>query len=1040
LRRCAFTFLLLLPAAALAQQAPEWEDPRVFGINKEQPHATLVPYPDERAALAASSSPFVTSLNGSWKFHWAPDPSGRPERFYEPGYDVSAWKEIPVPSNWERHGYGTPIYSNITYPFQREAPRVTADPPKTYTAYKERNPVGSYRRTFTVPAGWTGRHTYIVFDGVSSAFYLWINGERVGYSEDSRLPAEFDVTRYLKPGENVVAAEVYRWSDGSYMEDQDFWRMSGIFRDVSLVSRAPVHLRDFYAKPELDAEYRDATLRLKATVRNLDGSGAPVSLEAKLLDAGGKPVGRALRAAATVGAGGESVLELAHEVANPRKWSAEEPSLYTLVLTLADSRGRAIEVIPWKVGFRTSEIKNGQILVNGKPVMLKGVNRHEHDPDLGQVVTTERMVEDIRLMKQHNVNAVRTSHYPNVTEWYALCDRYGLYVVDEANIESHGYGANEANRISTGEDFADAHVDRVRRTIERDKNHPSIVLFSMGNEAGIGRNFELARAWVKSAYPELGLIYEPGNSVHSDVLCPMYTKPGEIVPYYEKHGNGRPFFLIEYAHAMGNSVGNLQEYWNVLESRPQFQGGFIWDWVDQGLRKKTADGREFWAYGGDFGDFPNDDNFCHNGLVFPDRKPHPSLLEVKKVYQFVKVEPVDLASGRVRVRNKYLFDDLSSLAARWELAENGAVIASGAIDDVRVAPGGTRELAIALPARPAAAGAERHLTVSFALARDESWAPKGHVLAWDQFEMPGGAPAAVAVAGAQLPEARIEERDDAYVLSAGDVVARIGKKSGALEGYEVGGKALVSGALEPNFWRAPIDNDRGNGMPKREGVWREAGPKRTVTGVVAERVAPGVVRVTANAVVAAGDSAYRTVYTFRGDGEIEVESTFTPSGSLPDMPRFGMQMRIAGELDDVSWYGRGPHENYWDRRTGAAIGLYSAKVDDLWVRYSEPQETGNRCDVRWVTFRAADGHGLKAVGLPRIDFSAWPFRMQELETRKHPVEIERSADITVNIDDRQMGVGGDDSWGARPHAEYRLAPAPRSYRFRLVPIRAGGST
>jgi beta-galactosidase len=1036
---CLSPFLFTLAGFAQAGPALEWEDPRVFAVNEEPAHATLVPYPDEAAALRAGEqgSPFVQSLNGLWKFHWVRIPSERPVDFYKPEFDVAGWREIRVPSNWEREGYGTPIFLNIVYPHKRDAPSVMGEPDPTWTTYKERNPVGSYRRTFTVPEEWKGRRTFLVFGGVSSAFYVWVNGEKVGYSEDSRLPSEFDVTKYLEPGENVLAVEVYRWCDGSYLEDQDFWRLSGIFRDVSLVSRAPLHVRDFYARTALDKQYRDATLSLKVTVRNAGEQSAPASVEAKLLDDAGRAVGRPLTAKASVPAGREVSLDLEQAVPNPKKWSAEEPNLYTLVLSLKGAGGATVESIPWSVGFRTSEIRNNQILINGRPVMLKGVNRHEHDPDLGQVVTTERMVEDIRLMKLHNINAVRTSHYPNVPEWYALCDRYGLYVVDEANIESHGYGANEPQRVSTGEDYTDAHVSRVSGTIARDKNHASIIMFSLGNEAGIGRNFEAARAWAKKSYPELVIAYEPGNSVHSDVLNPMYTFPNQIAPYYEKFGKGRPFFLVEYAHAMGNSVGNLQEYWDVLESRPEFQGGFIWDWVDQGLRAKSDDGKGYWAYGGDYGDKPNDGN-GGDGLVFPDRTIQPELAEVKKVYQYLKVEPVDLAAGKVRVRNKYLFRDLSFVEGTWELAENGAVIQSGSVPRSSLAAGEAQEVTLGVKRPQLAPGAEYFLKVSFALADEASWAPKGHVVAWDQFEMPYKGPAAAAEDAAAMPALKVEESGDGFTVTGGRVEVRVGKKSGAIESYEVDGRRLIAGPLVPNFWRVPIDNDLGNAMPKRQAVWREAGPGRTVTSVTAEQVRPQVVRVTALANLPAGGATWRAVYTIYGSGAVEVEAAFAPgSGQVPDIPRVGMQMRIPGEYRTVAWYGRGPSENYWDRKTGSAVGRYSGRVEDLITHYMLPQENGNRTDVRWVTFTNGDGAGLRAVGSPLLYFSAWPYTMEALERAKHPYQIERSEEITVNLDYRQMGLGGDNSWGARQHPEYRIEVAPHQYKFRLEPVAAG---
>jgi beta-galactosidase len=1034
----------LVPSQARQADPPDWENPRVFGIGREPMHATFVPYPDEAAARrgalaftpgapAAPGSPFVQSLNGMWKFNWVKEPSARPADFYRPEFDVSAWKEIRVPSNWEFEGYGTPIFLNIIYPFKRDAPRVTEEPPKEWTTYEERNPVGSYRRTFTVPTSWAGRETFFVLRGVNSACYVWVNGQKVGYSEDSRLPAEFDVTKYVRPGENTVAVEVYRFSDGSYMEDQDFWRLSGIFRDVELVARAPLHVRDFYARTTFDEQYRDARLALHLKVRNASASDEKFTLQAKLFDARGAAAGAPLSSEGTAPAGGEVALDLSRAVANPSKWSAEEPNLYTLLLTLRDSHGRVLEAIPWRLGFRTSEIKDGQILVNGRPVVIKGVNRHEHDPDLGQVTTREMMVKDILLMKQHNLNAVRTSHYPNDERWYALCDEYGLYVQDEANIESHGYGANEKQRISDSEDFTEAHVERVRRTVERDKNHASIFLFSLGNEAGWGRNFEAARAWVKTNYPELILVYEAGASVHSDAFNPMYTKPQNLVSYWQQKGEGKPFYLVEYAHSLGNSTGNLQEYWDVLESRRGFHGGFIWDWVDQTFRKKTADGRDLWAYGGDYGDRPNDGN-GGDGLIFADRRTQPELEEVKKVYQFVKVEPVDLGAGRVRVRNKHLFADLSYAEGSWELAEDGKVIRRGSLPRLHTAAGQSEEVTLPVRRPNVKPGSEYFLKVTFALAADTPWAKRGHVVAWDQFAMPYGGREVAAVNAAAVPALNVEETAGAVTLRGPRFLARIGKASGALEAYEVNGRPLIAGPLAPNYWRAPIDNDRGNQMAKRLGVWRTAAAERRVTNVSVERLGPGAARVTAEAALLPAGSKARMSFAVYGDGVIEVECALTPAAGAPELPRVGTQMLIPGEFRNVEWYGRGPQENYWDRKTGAAVGVYRSTADELWTPYVEPQENGNRADVRWVTFTNASGAGLRAEGLPTIYFSAWPFPMSELERAKHSAEIRMSKEITVNLDYLQMGVGGDDSWGAQPHKEYRLPATQYDYKFRLEPV------
>lgn len=1019
---------------------PFWEDPRVVGVNREAAHATFVAYPDERGARSAiakdeKASPFVRSLNGAWKFSWAKTPAERPADFYKSDYDVSRWKEIRVPSNWEIEGHGTPIFSNITYPFKRDAPRVMSEPPAEWTAYRERNPVGSYRRTFVIPDSWKGRRTHLVFGGVSSAFYVWVNGRMVGYSEDSRLPSEFDITAHLTSGENTLAVEVYRWCDGSYLEDQDFWRLSGIFRDVSLVSLAPTHIQDFYARTTFDAKYVDATLKLKIKVRNAGRTTAAGVAEAKMFDEAGRQVFNTLVKRIGVKQNSIETLDLETIVANPRKWSAEEPNLYTLLLTLKSADGKTIESIPWRVGFRQSEIKNGQLLFNGRPLILKGVNRHEHDPDLGQVVTLAGMIRDIELMKQNNLNAVRTSHYPNVPEWYELCDRYGLYVVDEANIESHGYGANEVQRISDEEDFREAHTTRVSRMIERDKNHASIFTFSLGNEAGIGSNLAAAREWAKTNYSEFVITYEPGAGAHSDVFNPMYTSPDAIPAEWQKHGKGRPFFLVEYAHAMGNSVGNLKDYWDVTESNPQFHGGFIWDWVDQGLRKKTTDGKEFWAYGGDYGDLPNDDNSCADGLVMPDRTPHPSLAEVKKVYQFIEVEPTDLRSGRVRIHNKYLFRDLSFVSGAWELTQNGVVIKHGNLPRIMAGAGQSEEVTLDSRQPPLTPGDEYHLKVSFALAADESWAKKGHVIAWNQFALPGMVQPLAQREATVIPTVNLSETATEFVVTSKGFTARFGKQSGALESFESNGEQLIAGALIPNFWRAPTDNDRGNGMPKRLGVWRDAGINRKVTNVTAERLGNGAVKLVSNATLPAGNSKLTTTYTVTGDNRIEVEYSLSADEKQPELPRIGMQINLPGEFDKVGWFGRGPQENYWDRNTGAAIGIYNAKVDELFFPYIEPQETGNRTDTRWLTLTRNDGAGLKITGLPLIYFSASHYAAEELERKKHPHELVRSKEIILNVDYKQMGVGGDNSWGALPHAEYLLPARLYTYKFRLEPAR-----
>ncbi|MGC9467879.1 MAG: glycoside hydrolase family 2 TIM barrel-domain containing protein, partial [Anaerolineae bacterium] len=657
----------------------DWENPQVVGRNKEPAHATLLPYQDAESALKADreGSVYFKLLNGDWHFAWSPNPASAPAGFYANSYDVAGWDAIPVPSNWQMQGYGTPMYTNVQYPF---CPDYMPEVPK------DDNPVGSYRTTFTVPDSWEGRQVFIVFDGVDSAFYLWVNGELVGYSQDSRLPAEFDLTPYLRPGENTLAARVYRWSDGSYLEDQDFWRLSGIYRDVYLFATPTVHIRDFWARTALDAAYEDAELQVRVKVHAYDDlTAAGHTVEAQLYDAQHKRVAEHTAEipddASQIGVQ-EWQLEFAVPVANPKKWSAEHPNLYTLLLTLKDEAGEVLEVEGCNVGFRQVEIRDGKILINGVPVYFRGANRHEHDPDTGHTVSVESMIEDILLMKRFNFNAVRTCHYPDDPRWYDLCDQYGLYLIDEANIESHGVW----DEPSKDPMWRTAFLDRGSRMVERDKNHPSVVIWSMGNESGHGPNHAALADWIHAHDPTRPVHYESAHDEsYVDMISTMYPSLDRLVEFATAPGEARPFIMCEYAHAMGNSPGNLKEYWEIIEQYPRVRGGFVWDWVDQGLRRITPspvspgggeDGGtvEWFAYGGDYGESPHDGSFCINGVVFPDRTIHPCMWEFKKVYQPVDVEPVDLVAGKVEVVNKHFFSDLSYLDIAWTLSVDGEVV------------------------------------------------------------------------------------------------------------------------------------------------------------------------------------------------------------------------------------------------------------------------------------------------------------------------------------------------------------------------------
>jgi beta-galactosidase len=1022
--------------AKSTSQVPDWENPEVIGINKEPGHCTLVPYPDAETALKAErqASAYYKSLNGDWKFNWARKPADRPVDFYRPEYDVSGWKEIPVPSNWQLHGYGIPIYLNVPFPFPPNPPYI----PHDY------NPVGSYRTEFSLPASWKDRQVFIHFDGVKSAFYLWVNGRMVGYSQDSMTPAEFNITSYLKPARNTLAAEVYRWSDGSYLEDQDMWRFSGIYRNVYLFSTPRVHIRDFFVRCDLDRQYRDGILMIRPkllsfTGEKLDGW----TVQAQLYNEKEEPVLAAPLSKDVPAIMNEQYPQrdnvkfalMEGKVANPRKWSAEQPNLYTLVLTLKDAEGRTLEAESCKVGFRKIEIKDGRLLVNGRSVKLFGVNRHEHDPDHGRAIPVGRMLQDIKLLKQNNINAVRTSHYPDDPHWYDLCDKYGIYLIDEANLESHGLRGYLSN-VAT---WHAAFVERAIRMVERDKNHPSVIFWSLGNETGCGPNHAAMAAWIKDYDPTRPIHYEgaqgkPTDPYYVDMLSRMYARIPEMVRLATDPVDTRPMVQCEYAHAMGNSVGNLKEYWDAIRSHDRLIGGFIWDWADQGLRKTSSDGKQFWAYGGDFGDKPNDGNFCCNGIVQPDRKPNPSLHEVKKVYQRIWVNPVDLLAGDVRIRNEYDFTDLHSFEVSWELTADGKPIAKGTLLKLPLPPGKEQQVRIPYTRPVLTPGAEYWLKISSALAKDTPWAGRGHVVAWEQFHIPFEVPSAPGPDIAAVAPLEIEESPTAFTVAGRDFELTVGKAGGAIESLKFRGTQLLKSPLVPNFWRVPIDNDNGNGMPRRLGAWRSAGPNRKVSSVTAELVEPQLVRITAEATLPLGNTGYRNVYMIYGSGDVIVESSIEPTGrGLPQLPRFGMQMAVPNQFSTMTWFGRGPHETYWDRKTGAPVGLYSGPVEEQIHLYVRPQETGNKSDVRWMALTNKDGLGILAVGMPLIDTSAWPFSMEDLEKARHIHELPRRDFITVNLDYKQMGVGGDDSWGARTHPEYTLPAKPYSYRFRLRP-------
>jgi beta-galactosidase len=1024
----------ILAAAPVRQSAgpraalEEWEDVRVTSRNTDAPHAWFLPFDSEQDALRTRfrTSPWAESLSGTWKFKWVPRPADRPAGFEQDQFDVSGWTDFPVPANWEVNGFGEPVLLDeaITFP---------PYPPRPPYVPRDDNPVGSYRRTFRVPGPWEGREVILHFGAVNSAFYAWVNGRLLGYSQDSKTPAEFNITKYLRAGDNTLAVQVYRYSVGSYLESQDMWRLAGIERDVMLYAIPKVHIRDFFVNAGLAASGPDGTLHVRVNVRNVSAArAAGLRVRLTVTDDEGHRVAASASNRLTVEPAAEAQAALELTVASPRRWTAETPNLYSLTIALVDRAGKVIEVAGSRVGFRSVEIRGGQLLVNGVPVYIKGVNRHEHDARTGHVVTEAQMRTDIRLMKQFNINAVRASHYPDAPLWYDLCDEYGLYVVDEANIESHGVSFDADKTLANKPEWQALHLDRTVRMVERDKNHPSIIIWSLGNEAGDGVNFEATHAWIRRRDPSRPVQYEPaGLTPHTDIYAPMYAR----IPALKRYGSrpqSRPLILCEYAHSMGNSVGNLQDYWDVILGSPHLQGGFIWDWADLGLERTSASGERFYVDGGDQGGA--------DGLMLPDRTPHPHAFEVKKVYQYVKVEPVDWAEGRFRITNRHDFVPLSRYDISWRLEADGRVVARDLLPKLDIPPRSSAVVRLALPARTA--NAEYFLTFSARTAEATTIIEKGFEAAWDQFPAPGGPAPVTATAPAKPVAAAVQFDDsaDRAIVRGLDFTATFDKRAGTLSSLVFRGVELITSGPVPDFWRAPTDNDLGNSMPGRLGVWRRAGAERQVASVTAVQVAPGAVEVTVEAVLPAGDSPCTTRYTVSADGEITVANTFLPGRpGLPDLPRFGMKMTLPAAFDTMTWFGRGPQESYWDRQTSAAVGLYSGPVSAQYHPYIRPQEFGNKSDVRWVAFTNSDGTGLLAMGMPLIDTTATQIPAEVYDgardaTQKHTTDMRPRDVVVVNLDWKQMGVGGDTSWGAPVHPEYSLPARPYSYSFRLRPF------
>ncbi len=1001
-------------AAAL----PEYLNPKITSVGKLPPRSSaVVPFYNGNADKCVL-------LNGEWKFQLVQKPADRIENFARTDYDDSNWLNMPVPSNWQlpmltgnlkEHAPKNlggavndyPIYVNIPYPWKRTQGRWT--PP---LIPEDHNPIGMYRRTFALPENFDGQNIILHFAGAESLIYVWVNGQYVGMATDSKTASEFDITPYAKPGqENSIAVECFRWSSGSWLECQDFWRMSGIHRDVFVYALPKEHIRDFTVRTELNDDFTLGTLVVTAIV---EGQGR-VDIDFENY------------ASQDFAVDNNAVTER-FPVQNPKLWSAETPNLHTLELTCGEQK------ISVPIGFRKVEIKNSQLLVNGQPILLKGVNRHEHDPITGHYVTEELMIQDIKMMKQNNINAVRTSHYPNDPRWYYLCDKFGLYVIDEANIESHGIGYSD-DTLAKNPLFTDAHLYRTKNMYERDKNHPSVIIWSLGNEAGHGPNFDATAKWLREHDKSWPVQYEQaGMDNNTDIYCPMYARVDAMIRYASENPQ-KPMIMCEYAHAMGNATGDLFKYWDAIRKHRSLQGGFIWDWVDQGLLTDIPNGGEFqgsktyWAFGGDFGpkDVPSDHNFCCNGLISADRKPHPGLNEVKKEYQNIwvkrKLNPQTQAAEGFEIYNENFFRPLDYVDGTWELVEDGKPIKSGVLPNLaNVGPQETKDLVWAMTRefRPVPPGAEQYINFTFTLKEDTLWGKKGDVVAWEQLPYHK-------IAAANSPE--IHWWQDS-LLDIVDMLAP--KRFVYLSAF--GGEDIE---IEPkaDFWRAPTDTDRGNGMPDRHGVWRNA----------QEKTPKGVTVLWKSGVIQKGDVMANIL-----------QMTVQKPADMIDPPRIGTQFTLPGEFCNVEYYGRGPDENYWDRKEGSPVGRYKTTVEDMFVdNYSEPGENGYRTDVRWVAFRNEKGEGFLFFGLPSeedvkarglvkgkrdagtICFGASYYSKEELENRNHPYELQKSDDIFVNIDLSQMGVGGDNGWGWQTHDEFRFKGTNYTLKYGIMPLQPG---
>lgn len=1048
MKKLSLIFIGLLGCGllAFAQELPDWENPSVFSRNTETPRTSFYHYNGQSFETPSLDLKNYVQLNGTWKFNWTASPDTRPTDFFKENYDVSKWADIDVPSDWQMRGYDYPIYTNIEYPFPKNAPYI----PHSY------NPVGSYKRTFEINSTWAEKQVFLHFGGVNSAFYVWVNGQLVGYSEDSKTPAEFDITEFIRVGTNDISVEVYRWCDGSYLEDQDFWRMSGIERDVILFATEKIRLENVIALGTLDKEtYQKGSLGIEVAVKS-HGEKRPVKLLAnvRLVDGSNQLVNLVSGFELT----GTQVLKLSADELKITPWSAEHPKLYDLHITLTDEQGKQWDATRIKVGFRTSEIKNGQLLVNGQPILFKGVNRHEHDPVNGHVVTRESMIADIQDFKKYNINAVRTAHYPNDPLWYDLCDEYGIYVVDEANIESHGYGYEDGVTLAQDPRFEAMHMDRIQRMVRRDINHPSIVYWSLGNEAGDGPNFLKPYEWIKQYDPSRPIHHErsgrPDKSKFkertTDIIGWMYAQIPEVEKNhfgYEKDtpaDQKRPFIWCEYSHAMSNSNGNFADNWKWIRSHPQAQGGFIWDWMDQGILMKAPDGTSFFGYGGDFepkGTY-NDGNFCANGIIGADRAPHPGALEVKKAYQSILFSQIDQQT--FEIYNENFFISTVGLVFSAKLLENGREVESQTVEIAPIDPQKRQRISLTWT-YPMTETDEYHVNLYATLAKEAPLLPAGYEMASEQFQLQTRQQ--VQVAGQALDKLKIKEnkKSGTFTVTAGVMTYTFGKQGYGLSSIQMKGAEVLKEPLEMSFWRAPVDNDFGAWNPAKRPAdsvyfnWRKAAKVYQSVKMTTTKTDEAIAFIYEfyHPVIKSKNTIIYTVDLF---GNLSIDTKLTPEkpSELKYMPRYGMRLVLDSSFSTVEYFGRGPFENYNDRNTAAHVGRYESKVADFYVPYIRPQENGYRTDVRELVLANAVNEQISIIADELLSFSAHHFPLEDLDpgnakTQTHTIDVKPKGKTWLHIDYMQMGVGGDDSWSKNGLAneEYRIKPENCAFGFTL---------